>query len=146
MPSPRSTLFPYPPLFRSPGAFALVTIGPSTMMCLGMSRLACRDARAAAAPATIRSEERVSRDAEPEIYPLPLPSPLPLPRRVRSRDDRAVDDDVLGDVEAGLPRRSRSRRAGDDQIGRAGQQGCRARDLPSSPTLPSSAPPARSLS
>lgn len=36
-----------------PGAFAFVTIGPSMMMCLGMSRLACRDARAAAAPATI---------------------------------------------------------------------------------------------
>src|SRR4026208_832737 len=86
----------------------------------------------------IRSEERVSRDAEPEIYTLSLHDALPICTRPRCRGIRRTVWLDARSVYHQINRRSEHINGLPDQIGRAGQQGCRARDLHSFPTRRSS--------
>src|SRR4028118_2249167 len=138
MPSPRSTLFPYTTLFRS--FFAERPMAEIAGQ-LGVTESRVSQMRAEALilmREAMRSEERFSRNAEPEIYTLSLHDALPifLRRATDGRDRRAARRDrvpCLADACRGSDPDARG-----DEIGRAVQQECRARDLHSFPTRRSS--------
>src|SRR4028118_2268468 len=138
MPSPRSTLFPYTTLFRSAEARLLA---PDRDQHRGLDAVAPADVaqpRQIGGVALARSEERVSRNAEPEIYTLSLHDALPICRSSspcpRSRPAPRARRRSAGRCRAAAADWRRSAR----EIGRAGQQECRARDLHSFPTRRSS--------
>src|SRR4028118_1244248 len=138
MPSPRSPLFPYTTLFRSgcavpaqvlpevnaPSVVAPVTPGERDLLYMP--------------PPPQRSEERVSRNAEPEISTLSLHDALPI--WLRGSCTSAAGGERSVGCCAGNSGRARPalHAAASAEIGRAGQQECRARDLHSFPTRRSS--------
>src|SRR4028119_1029945 len=138
MPSPRSTLFPYTTLFRSADAELTVqaTGGHISVRIEGDQRwegdfvLPSKHAK--------RSEERFSRNAEPEIYTLSLHDALPICGR--RADGTGHWRTHLGAYRGGpaVGGRFRAPQQTRKEIGRAVQQECRARDLHSFPTRRSS--------
>src|SRR4026208_1425175 len=138
MPSPRSTLFPYTPLFRSGRS-------PSTGCSKRTRAIPARPWVQPRWPTSCgpgscgtRSEERVSRNAEPEIYTLSLHAALPI---------WTLSIDGVQQANSGHPGAPMGAapmayilwtRFLRHEIGRAGQQECRARDLHSFPTRRSS--------
>src|SRR4028118_1038122 len=138
MPSPRSTLFPYTTLFRScrpPHAHR----AEGTRHRRRTGRLMHRQWSVADRYSTWRrSEERVSRNAEPEIYTLSLHDALPiLSSTTRSSSRRDETSQAHRSANAKAVERCRPIQHV-EEIGRAGQQECRARDLHSFPTRRSS--------
>src|ERR1044071_8871527 len=116
---PRSTLFPYTTLFRSPSV-------PEAFLMMWTLQRAC-DVQIAAGPDLHRSEEHTSGlpfpgeisyagfffndPATPEIYPLPLHDALPIPERARSLPHDVDAAARLRRADRGEPRSA--------QIGRA---------------------------
>src|SRR4028118_2063411 len=138
MPSPRSTLFPYTTLFRShPAEYPLCAHHRRLLQAWRKSAHRRRHQPPMTSAAS-RSEERVSRNAEPEIYTLSLHDALPISSSGISavRTPSAIAPSVAkvsASAAASAPNDQRS-----IKIGRAGQQECRARDLHSFPTRRSS--------
>src|SRR4028119_2268884 len=138
MPSPISPPFPYPTLFRS-------------VNCRPVFRHRCSDGavefrvklRKLRSDVCVgvphqRSEERFSRNAEPDISPLSLPDALPickLPSSISPSVQR-WGRRISGKTPQVAQRRLR--RGSTSEIGRAVQQECRARYLPPFPTRRSS--------
>src|SRR4028119_540293 len=138
MPSPRSPLSPYTTLFRSSGAWP---VKPTTAAARRRPLRTTSSSLKQGGPAIwlgLRSEERVSRNAEPEISTLSLHDALPIFRSLAceandgSSPSATITDNIIV---------AEARRPGNmarPKIGRAGQQECRARDLHSLPTRRSS--------
>src|SRR4026207_2247363 len=138
MPSPSSPRFPYPTLFRSTiehltRDYVEGPEGSKRAHFEEWSRLVNKRTDPA-----LRSEERVSRNAEPELSTLSLPDALPI-------YDRAPDPGLRGGARGiqarafrGMEPPGRQAHRPRAQIGRAGQQECRARALHAFPTRRSS--------
>src|SRR4028118_1997688 len=138
MPRPTSTLFPYTTLFRST---MKASTARWTRNYAATARAPCGSATASSpSPAWCcsRSEERVSRNAETDIYTLSLHDALPIYNESFYRE---VDEELRRDRARTMWQRyGKLAIAGVVlfKIGRAGQQECRDRHLHSFPTRRSS--------
>src|SRR4028119_980552 len=138
MPSPRSTLFPYTTLFRSVVDMEDIKAGIPEYADAIVEQMTKVKTEKLLKKAVRRSEERFSRNAEPEIYTLSLHDALPICRGYggyQSRNSGIRRCDSRTD-DQGENREAAEK--GGQKIGRAVQQECRARDLHSFPTRRSS--------
>src|SRR4028119_952652 len=138
MPSPSSPPFPSPTLFRSctPATSGNIRTLTTFSMPRRLWRVLCRRHRLCLWAK--RSEERVSRNAEPELPPLSLPDPLPILYAGNFGKYQNFDNilDAAKALASTLPEASFVFVG--EEIGRAGQQECRARAPPPFPPRPSS--------
>src|SRR4028118_687481 len=138
MPSPRSALFPYTTLFRSSLLVSWAMTMPRLVDGSSTQRWTTSVDRAKVRFPVARSEERFSRNAEPEICTLSLHDALPIFLvGLVGDDDAPVGGRVVHPALDHLRRQGEGPLSG-RQIGRAVQQECRARDLHSFPTRRSS--------
>src|SRR4028119_2479207 len=138
MPSPRSPLFPYTTLFRSEKGQVLEGVIKNMTNFGVFIDLGGVDGLLHITDFSWRSEERFSRNAEPEISTLSLHDALPIGKRTSTRRCHQEHDQLRRIYRLGWRRRLAAHHRFFVEIGRAVQQECRARDLHSFPTRRSS--------